>query len=240
MEETHPHVTADEIREMDRMAIQDFGVPGASLMENAGAGAAAWIRRTLPEGARKIAVLAGKGNNGGDGYVVARHLMNRGFEIFCATTGDLDDVDPATDAGGNLFTLLKMELLVREIRGDEDVATILDALAGVDLVVDGLLGTGARGRVREPYAALIEGVNRLEAPVFALDVPSGLDADTGEVRGACIRAAHTATFALPKIGFTRNRGPEMCGEVHVVDIGMPRVIVDRVLARMRDGGGEAG
>lgn len=228
-----PAVTAAEMREMDRVAIEEFGVPGVVLMENAGAGAAHVAATALPEGGRRVALFAGRGNNGGDAFVVARHLANRGIEVDVTFVGNLAEVGSATDAGINLFILLKSGILVREVHGVEDVPGALAALADVHLVVDGLLGTGARGTVREPHAALIEGVNALPVPVVALDLPSGLDADTGEILGSCIQAAHTATFGLPKKGFALARGPSMCGTVHIVDIGMPRVVVDKVLAALR-------
>ncbi|MHC4599177.1 MAG: NAD(P)H-hydrate epimerase [Planctomycetota bacterium] len=227
-------VTAAEIREMDRVAIEEFGVPGVVLMENAGAGAASVARAVVPEGGKRFTVLAGKGNNGGDGFVVARHLLNRGAEVSCVFAGDLETVDPATDAGINLFVLLKMGVLVREILTPEDVERILPVLEEADLVVDGLLGTGTKGRIREPYAALIDQVNELPLPALALDLPSGLDADTGEVLGHCLQAAHTATFVAPKKGFALGRGPALCGTVHVIDIGMPRLVFDQVLERMRE------
>lgn len=225
-------VSAAEIREMDRTAIQEFGVPGVVLMENAGAGAAVVLRAAFPEAAT-VGILAGKGNNGGDAFVVARHLLNRGLDVRCVFAGDLDDVDPASDAGINLFILLKTGLVVKEVREAADVEAAGNLFAGVDCLVDGLLGTGTRGRIREPFASLIETANGMPVPVLALDLPSGLDADTGETLGPCIRATHTATFVRPKKGFRRAAGPERCGTVHVIDIGMPAVIVDLVLQKMR-------
>jgi NAD(P)H-hydrate epimerase len=219
---------------MDRVAIEEFGVPGVVLMENAGAGAAAVARRVLHEKGEHVSILAGKGNNGGDAFVVARHLLNRGIAVSCTYIGALEEADPNTDPGVNLYILFKMGLLIREIHNVEGVEAVLRRLEKADLIIDGMLGTGARGRVREPYASLIQGVNQIAVPVLALDLPSGLDADTGEVLGHCIQAAHTTTFALPKQGFDRNRGPDLCGEVHIIDIGMPRKVVKQVLASMRE------
>jgi len=222
-------VTAAEIREMDRVAIEEFGLPGIVLMENAGAGAAALLLDLLPPARRRAAVLAGRGNNGGDAFVVARHLLNRGIAVDCFFTGDLDGVDPRSDAGVNLRVLLRMGLPIREIRGPEEVSSAGPSIAAAGAVVDGLLGTGAQGEVREPAASLIDIANRAGPPILALDLPSGLEADTGRILGRCIRASRTATFALPKKGFFLDRGPAMCGEIRVVDIGMPRAAVEKVL-----------
>ncbi|MCU0723607.1 MAG: NAD(P)H-hydrate epimerase, partial [Planctomycetes bacterium] len=229
-------VTTAEIREMDRVAIEEFGIPGVVLMENAGAGAAALVPGLLGAGPRRAAVLAGRGNNGGDAFVLARHLANRGIEAECFFAGDPAAVDPRSDAGVHLGILRKMGLPVREVRGAGDAPLAGPSLARAGLIVDGLLGTGARGEVREPTASLIDLANRAGPPILALDLPSGLDADTGRVLGRCVRAACTATFVLPKAGFFLGEGPAMCGDVRVIDIGMPRAAVERVLRARRPGG----
>jgi len=227
-------VTTAEMREIDRVAIEEFGVPGVVLMENAGAGAAAVIRQVLPADGRRVSILAGRGNNGGDAFVVARHLLNRGLDVSCRFAGNLEDVSPGSEAGINLFVLLKMGVMIPEIREPGDALNAVEELKASDLIVDGLLGTGTRGTVREPFVALIEGVNALPVPAFALDLPSGLDADSGRVLGHAIQASHTATFACVKKGFFLDRGPSLCGTVHRIDIGMPRKVVDQVLASMRN------
>jgi len=213
------HATREEVREVDRIAIEDYAMPGVVLMENAGRGAAAVAREMLgaKEDAR-VAVVCGRGNNGGDGFVVARHLHNHGVAVTVHLLSPRDKI--GGDALVNLQIAEKMRLDIRRSAPGEL------GLSGADLVVDALLGTGLSGEVREPYASAIRAINAAGKPVLAIDIPSGLDANTGEILGCCVRARRTATFALPKVGFTRNRGPEMTGRVTVVDIGIPRSILE--------------
>jgi len=222
-------VTRDQMRAMDRVAIEEYGVPGVVLMENAGR---ACLEETLALRGREegpVLILAGRGNNGGDGFVVARHLLGREIPFRLAFFGDLDGVDASTDAGVNLFVLLKSSVTIPEIRKDTP-AKRLDALFdGASVVVDALLGTGAAGAPRPPYDEAIERANGSTAPVCAVDAPSGLDCDTGEAPGAAINADVTVTFGFAKQGFARQRGPELCGRVVVADIGLPPAAVQKVL-----------
>jgi len=218
------HVTREEIRELDRIAIEDYGMPGVVLMEHAGAGAAECALEMLG-GVRnaRVAVVCGRGNNGGDGYVVARLLHNKGVAVTIDLLAPRDKI--VGDALVNLRIIEKMNLDIRAAeRGAPD-------LSAADLVVDAMLGTGLAGAVREPFLSSIKAVNAAGRPVLAIDIPSGLDANTGEVLGDCVRAARTATFALPKIGFARGRGHEMAGEVTVVDLGVPAEILARLVGR---------
>ncbi len=213
------HVTREQIREVDRIAIEDYAMPGVILMENAGRGAADVALEMLggQENAH-VAVVCGRGNNGGDGFVVARHLHNHGLAVTVHLCSPRDKI--GGDALVNLQIAEKMRLDIRQSApGESD-------FSGSDLIVDALLGTGLSGEVREPYASAIQVINAAGKPVLAIDIPSGLDANTGEILGCCVRADRTATFALPKTGFTRNRGPEMTGQVTVVDIGVPRSILE--------------
>jgi len=213
------YATRDEIREVDRVAIEDYEMPGVILMENAGRGAAEVAVQMLDGTSdARVAIVCGSGNNGGDGFVVARHLHNDGVGVTVHLLARREKI--GGDARINLAIIEQMQLDIRQSALGE-----LD-LSGCDLVVDAVLGTGLTGEVREPYASAIDAINDAGAPVLAIDLPSGLDVDTGEVLGRCVRAARTVTFALPKIGFTRSRGPEMTGEVTVVDIGVPRGILE--------------
>ncbi len=213
------HVTREEMQEADRTAIEDYGVPGVVLMENAGRGAAACALEMLGESAGPAAIVCGSGNNGGDGYVVARHLHNHGVEVVVHLLSDREKV--RGDARTNLTIIEHMGLDIRRTPPDE-----LD-LSGAELVVDAIFGTGLSGAVRPPYDAAIRAINDAPAPKLAIDIPSGLDTNTGEVFGACVRADRTATFALPKVGFTRGSGPDMVGDLTVIDIGMPREVLER-------------
>lgn len=232
-------VPAALIREMDRVAIEEYGMPGIALMENAGAGAAGVVLSILPAAPSGVAVLAGRGNNGGDAFVVARHLRNRSIPVEVYFAGDLESVSAESDAGINLFILLKSGQRIIEIfdrAGAEAFARRLDRM---DAVVDGLLGTGTRGEIKEPYSSIIDAVNGSGRKVVSIDLPSGLDPDTGLILGKCISADCTATFVRPKTGFFLESGPEMCGTIHVIDIGMPIEAIRQAL-RQEGERGEAG
>lgn len=216
-----------EMRALDRRAIADLGVPGATLMENAGRGAARAIARAagvlgLPRRGARLVVVCGKGGNGGDGFVVARHLKRAGHrvEVFLAA--------PVTELTGD--PAAKYRELVRagiKPRAIEDDAVMAPALARADLVVDALLGTGARGAPAPLVARAIERVNAAGRPVVALDIPSGLPGDGEAPDGPVVRAALTTTFAGLKRGLVSGRGPEYVGRLEVVDIGIPSAEVGR-------------
>lgn len=219
--------TREEMRELDRRAIEEYGVPGVVLMENAGRGAAQIALEMLGDPIARLAVIfCGKGNNGGDGFVIARHLHNAGVGVRLVLAFDPEAVDSRTDAGVNLRIAEHMGL--KFIRADESDGLL--SAAGLakeaDLLIDALMGTGLSGEVRDPYLALIRLINAEDKPVLAVDIPSGLDANTGRVLRAAVRATRTATFAGPKVGFTLADGPAHTGQVNVVDIGMPRELLD--------------
>jgi NAD(P)H-hydrate epimerase len=210
-----------EVREVDRRAIQDFGLPGVALMENAGRGAAAILHERAPEA--RVRIVCGKGNNAGDGFVIARHLSNRGHDVRLLLA--CDPADLRGDAAINWHVVDRMRLPVRRL----DAAPQADweqALAGADWIVDALLGTGAVGPPHHAIGTAIAAVNavasREGARVLAVDLPSGLDCDSGLVAEPCIRADVTATFVAPKVGFGRPEAQAVLGEVQVVDIGAPR------------------
>lgn len=216
-----PIFTAEEMRRLDRRAIQDLGIPGATLMENAGRGAAGALLAALPSlgaprrGAR-VVLLCGKGGNGGDGFVVARLLRRAGHrpEVFLAAP-------PGEIAGDAALKLRAMTRAGVGARVVEDDAALAPALAAAHVVVDALLGTGARGAPAGLVARLIERVNGCGRPVVALDVPSGLPADGGPPAGPAVRAALTPTFSGLKRGLVTGPGLEHAGRVTVVDIGIP-------------------
>ncbi|MFW6158374.1 MAG: NAD(P)H-hydrate epimerase [Planctomycetota bacterium] len=212
------HATREEMQEADRTAIEAYEMPGVILMENAGRGAATCALEMLAGSIGPVAIVCGSGNNGGDGYVVARHLHNRGVGLTVHLLWDREKI--RGDADTNLTIIEHMRLDIRRTRPDD-----LD-LSGAALVVDAVFGTGLSGDIREPYDEAVRAINNADAPVLAIDLPSGLDANTGQVLGVCVNATRTATFALPKVGFTRGSGPERTGEVTVVDIGVPRELLE--------------
>ncbi len=212
----------DETREFDRHAIEDLGIPGTVLMENAGRQIADVARDMIKDVADPtVLILAGRGNNGGDGFVVARHLAMDGVRADVVLLASREQV--RGEAATNLEILEKMGFEVRVLDGPPEriVAEFEPLPAAADLVVDGLLGTGTRGEIREPYAGVINAVNAAGKPVLAIDIPSGLDCDTGRPLGPTIRATRTVTMAALKAGFEQPGAAEYTGEVILADIGVP-------------------
>ena len=211
--------SAAQMREMDRRTIEDFGVPSLVLMENAALRVVEVIaERFGPLRGKRIGVVCGKGNNGGDGLAVARHLATRfgaEIEVWLAAEPQLLTGDAA--ANFKMASRFGLSFLTSDsprMKG-----------GGVDLIVDALLGTGIKGSVEGELAEVIKAVNENDCPIIAVDVPSGLDADTGKVEGACVKATLTVTFALPKFGLMVYPGAEYVGELIVADIGMPRQVM---------------
>ncbi|HEY3355493.1 MAG TPA: NAD(P)H-hydrate dehydratase [Polyangia bacterium] len=221
-------VTAEQMRAIDRATIDDFGVPGPVLMEAAGRGAAEVILAARPAPGLRVAVLCGSGNNGGDGAVIARHLHNRGAEVRLYLCAPRDKI--RGDADLHLRVVEKMGLPCLDARAG--AAALDDFARHADVVVDALLGTGLSAEVRGVYRDIIEAVNGLAALVVAVDIPSGLDADRGVPLGVCVRADHTVTFAHPKLGLVTDPGFTRVGRLHVVDIGVPRGLGERLGAAL--------
>lgn len=209
------HLSRGRVREIDRRAIEEFGVPGIVLMENAGRGAAE-ILIQLNSGREPVLILCGKGNNGGDGFVIARHLDNAGIPVTAHLIGSAG-LPP--DAETN-FRIAKQSALI----GDEPVGDRIAACHG--WIVDALFGTGLTGPLRAPYDAIVNAINDSKAKVLAVDIPSGLDCDAGKPLGATVRASHTVTFVAPKAGFAAPEAREWIGTVHVVGIGAPRLLLE--------------
>jgi len=219
-----PIRTRDEIRAFDRTCIQDLGVPGIVLMENAGRQIAEVIREDIGlEENPHIVILAGRGNNGGDGFVVARHLATCGILAKVLVIGRRDQIKG--DADTNLRILEAMDADIEVLDGPDEqvVGRCEQVLKVADVIVDGLLGTGTEGEIREPFAGIIEAVcaNRDHADVFAIDIPSGLDCDTGRPLGPTVRAKATITMAAVKKGFAAKGAEQYTGRVVLADIGVP-------------------
>jgi len=206
--------------ECDRRAVEEYGIPGVVLMENAGRGVAR-IAETLLGNVtgKEVVVFCGKGNNGGDGFVVARHLFNAGARVRVFLVGKKSEVKG--DAATNLHIAERMGLPLQELAAAEHIPD----LGSTSLVVDALLGTGLQGNVHGALAEVIEIINGLRAPVLAIDVPSGLNSDVGSILGVAVRATATATMAALKRGLLFSPGREHAGVVEVVDIGMPSALL---------------
>lgn len=226
-------VTAQEMQTIDRETIASFGLPGRVLMENAGRGATRFfLDQMMSQGAfATVGVIAGRGNNGGDGFVVARCLAQKGIRVHVYLLSDARRLKG--DAAANHALLAPLGIEVTEIPAEKDLAVHQSAMTGADCWIDAILGTGLKTKVKGYFARVIEFINRLNRPVFAVDIPSGLDADTGQPLGACIRAAATATFGFAKIGHWVYPGAEYTGRLGIVDIGIPGITVASVAPRQR-------
>jgi NAD(P)H-hydrate epimerase len=215
-------LSRDEVRAIDRFAIETLGVPGMVLMENAGRQVADAVVDLLggPGGltGRRVAVVTGSGNNGGDGFVAARHLSLRGVGVAVFMIAPAEKL--AGDAAANYAICAKLGLDLRAV-GAADLAALAARLAGFDAVVDAVGGTGIRGPLRGEQAEAVEQINAAARPVVAVDIPTGLDCDTGLAAGPTVRAAITVTFVARKKGFDHPASREYTGEVRVADIGIP-------------------
>jgi NAD(P)H-hydrate epimerase len=209
-------LSRDEARELDRRAVEDLGVPSLVLMENAGRGTAELLVRLGVHG--PVLVCCGKGNNGGDGFVVARHLDLRGIAVRVFLFGRPEELTP--DAAVNYRILERAGPSIRVFSDEVDFAALRQALAGAEWVVDALFGTGLKGPVRAPFAQIITTINDSPARVLAVDIPSGLDCDSGQPLGPTIRARHTATFLAMKKGYNDPAARPWLGQVHVLDLGV--------------------
>lgn len=206
-------VTAKQMQHIDRRASAVFGVPSIVLMENAGRGAAEEILTALKKIHHpRVIILCGTGNNGGDGFVTARHLMIHSIQSEVFILGQ--EAQIKGDARVNFNILKKMKCPARFARPSAEV------LKQADCVVDAMFGIGLNREITGLVRSVIEDINRYARKVTALDIPSGLDASTGKIHGVCVKADKTITFHLPKTGMARGSGPEYTGKVIVRNIGI--------------------
>ena len=224
--------TAEEMRRLDQAAINEFGLPGPVLMENAGRQVADAVRKLTGElKGRVITVFAGKGNNGGDGLVAARHLINQGAEVKVMLLVAPEEV--TGDARLNLDIWRKMGQKVYSLHQGDAINIVRLVLMNTDLIVDAIYGTGFKGKVGSRVGQVIDLLNASRKAIVSVDIPSGLEADTGRVPGPCIRATQTVTFGLPKLGLLLEPAVDYVGEVKVADISIPAVLVEREGLRRR-------
>jgi NAD(P)H-hydrate epimerase len=220
-------VTAQQMKQMDRLTIESFGIPGIVLMENAARGATDALFRHFPHvHSLKVGVAAGHGNNGGDGFVIARYLAGANVSVDVYLLSKRNKV--RGDAAENLRLLDRMNVPVREITDLSQFDAYRDRMSRCDLWVDAMLGTGLKSDVRGLFKEMISLVNAAQTPVLAVDIPSGLDSDTGKPCGSCVQATVTVTFGLPKIGHVVLPGSEFVGRLEIVDIGIPAGVVAEV------------
>jgi NAD(P)H-hydrate epimerase len=212
-------LTRAQVREIDRISIEQYHIPGIVLMENASRGVADVALRMLPHARNpKILVLCGGGNNGGDGLAAARHLHNAGCNIQIAVT-----IDPARyqgDALVNWKIIQAMQLPVAQA-----TPTLIESTKS-ELILDAIFGTGLTQAPRSPFDKIIESLDGRKIPILAIDLPSGLDCDTGQPLGTCVRATRTVTFVAEKVGFQNPEAKQYLGEVEVAEIGCPREVAE--------------
>jgi NAD(P)H-hydrate epimerase len=214
-----------QVRRLDERAVSEYGLNSLVLMENAGRGIADLLCKLAARG--PTVICCGKGNNGGDGFVAARHLDLRRIAVEV-----LSFADPASltgDAAANYRVLEKSGVPIRVFAGEVDSAELEAALSGAAWIVDALLGTGSHGDPRPPLDRVIDCINASGKPILAVDLPSGLDCDTGQPGRPTIRATHTCTFVAAKPGFFAPRAAEYTGQLHIADIGAPRKLVEEML-----------
>jgi NAD(P)H-hydrate epimerase len=215
-----PSLTREQSREMDRISMQELGIPGIVLMENAARGIAQVALRRLDGRPGPVSVVCGPGNNGGDGLAAARHLANAGADVRIHLVVPPEAYRDGSEPAVHLAVARAMGLPLSE--GVD--------LEGAALILDGIFGTGLVRQVRSPFGAAIQAINDAPGAVLAIDLPSGLDANTGEILGVAVRADATATMGAKKAGFALGAGPDLVGEVEVIDIGIPPSVIARCAA----------
>jgi NAD(P)H-hydrate epimerase len=260
-------LTRQQVRELDRRAISEYGIPSILLMENAAractdeaervlridgvsramaklrqpgskddiprnvAELERWKER-LHQAVAPVVILCGPGNNGGDGLAIARTLNNRGHEVRVYYAGKLHELEKASDdVRLNARLLRDLGIEIHELHTTAQIKEARPAFEQTTMIVDALFGTGLTRVIEDPFRAIIEAANDVAAPKLAVDIPSGLDADTGDVLGVCIRADSTVTFVALKPGFLAAAGPTFCGQITIAEIGIPRAYVEAAFAQ---------
>ncbi len=221
-------LSCESSRNIDKIAIEKYGIPGIVLMENAARGCVDWLVELGIKG--PVLIVAGNGNNGGDGFAIARHLLVRGYQVSVAFFGDPNLL--AGDAGINFQILKKVQenaILMNQQHNREKEGKGFDSVEfqsnlqqlKPEWIVDALLGTGSKGSLRSPFPEMLRAMNSYSARKFAVDLPSGMDGDSGSSLGEVFRADYTATFVSKKQGFQNPEASKNLGKVKVLDIGLP-------------------
>lgn len=227
--------TVDAIRQLDQLAVSEYGLTGAVLMENAARSIAAEVLRLLHHDGnhRRVTICCGPGNNGGDGLALARHLHNEHVHVEILLGFDPHSARLSEEAAMNLRVCQRMNLRMIELATSDAVNRFAgDQQPAPDLIVDALLGTGSHSAPRPPLDRLIEWINASPAPVLSVDVPSGLDAQTGRPPGACVKANITVALVGIKSGFLELDAQPWIGEIVIGDIGCPRELCERLGERL--------
>lgn len=222
-------ITSGQMQELDRRTIAEARIPGATLMERAGSGVADCIEEIFgtPRG-KVITLLCGKGNNGGDGFVAARLLHRRRAKVHVLAMASVSELSRDAATMYRQFVRAAGKSAVRPYTSKSQTQSLM---RHSDILVDALLGTGLSSEVTGRYAEAIDSINEAGRPVVAVDLPSGLHADSGAILGRAVRASHTVTFGLPKLGLYQNHGVDLAGRVAIIDLGIPQTFIDAVQSR---------
>ena len=211
-------VTSEQMKRIDRLAEEKYGIPSIVLMENAGRKSAEEILKKFNKG--KAALFCGRGNNGGDGFVCARYLKNAGIKPVVFLVSKYRDIKNR-NPHANLSIIKKMGIKIQTIDSETKIKNVTRGF-GFDFIVDAIFGIGFKGSLTGHIAKIVDFINKTKKPVFSLDVPSGLDATSGKIEGPCVVAFRTITFGLPKKGFFKKKAKRYLGKLIVKNIGFPR------------------
>ena len=215
-------MSRDEVRAFDAWAINELGIPGIVLMENAGRSCAQFIIETLSKIKKpKVCIFCGTGNNGGDGFVIARHILNAGFAVTVVVCGNIAKIRNDARVNLDILTGLGLKIERLDMEGTDDIDSRVTKLANeANMIIDAIFGTGLTGTLRNEYKQLIDSINGLGCPVLSVDIPSGLDCDTGLPFGASIKANCTVTFVAVKKGFVFENARPYTGDIFIASIGV--------------------
>ena len=214
------YLNRKQLQKKDRLATTKYGIPSIILMENAGRAAANEAIKLIRKKIAKITVICGKGNNGGDGFVMSRHLHNQGHMVSAIYLGHIKDRKSRSAATDTNINIVR-KLGIRIYPLNKNISRLLKS---ADIIIDAIFGIGLTREVQGPIKELIAQINSLKKPVLAVDIPSGLDTDTGNPLGIAIKAKLTVTFGYPKKGFRNNESGKYTGRIKVADISLPHSI----------------
>jgi NAD(P)H-hydrate epimerase len=215
-------MSRDEVRAFDAWAINELGIPSIVLMENAGRSCAQFIIETLSKVKKpKVCIFCGTGNNGGDGFVIARHLFNAGFAVTVVVCGNIAKIRGDARINLDILTGLGLKIERLDMEGTEIIDDRVTKLTNeANMIIDAIFGTGLMGALQDEYKQLIESINELGCPILSVDIPSGMDCDTGLPFGASIKANCTVTFVAVKKGFVFENVRAYTGDIFIASIGV--------------------
>ncbi len=216
-------VTSQKMKNIDRLATQRFGIPSLILMENAGRAVADEARKVLYNKSAPVFIFCGYGNNGGDGFVVARHLTNSGYKVKVFLIGSRKNMSADTKLNFNIMA--KMKIKTKKITNEKQINTALKDSKTPQLIVDAVFGIGIKGELNNFYCRLIKTINSMRSAVLSIDIPSGLDADRGVALPVAIVANKTVTMGLVKRGFLSSFAKRYLGRIIIADISLPKQLL---------------